>query len=181
MHTLFALFNHPHEAEAAYRELEALGTGKQRCAVVLHKDRLELKPSSEAPLFETAAASTFAKGTLLGGALGAALGAVLLGPFGLAAAGPLAAALFGGMTGAASGAYVGVIAGASDLEPVLKAMAEEIANGHVLLAVEPATADLAERAEHILVAHHGRIVHRHLLRGLTLQEHEAVFDPHHHP
>ncbi|MBK6519236.1 MAG: hypothetical protein IPM79_22575 [Polyangiaceae bacterium] len=54
MNTLFALFDHPYEAEAAFHDLEALGTGKDRCTVVMHKDRLESQPSSEAPLFETA-------------------------------------------------------------------------------------------------------------------------------
>lgn len=177
MHTLFALFDRPDDVAAAIRELETLGTPSNRCTIAVHKDRLEDLPSSETPLFETAAASTFARGTLLGGVLGAIAGALAFGPLGLVAAGPLAGTFFGLAAGAASGAYVGSISGASDVDPTFKRMAKEIERGAILLAVEPPSIDAAERAESMLNRHHGRVVHRHVLRPPTADERGNIDGP----
>ncbi len=169
-HVLFALFDSSKEVAAAISELESVGTPTRHCTVVAHRDGLESRPAGELELFETGAASMGARLAGLGAVVGAALGALAVGPLGLLAGGPLAAMLFATTTGSVVGGFTGIIAGASEADPSLKQVAEGLEKGHVLLAVEPPSAECAEKAEIVLRKHHAQLVHRHLLRGLTMEE-----------
>lgn len=82
-HTLFAVFPDVAAARSAMDELEAMGTPRASCSVVLHQKSLDRVPSGEMPLFETGAAEGAVKGTIGGAVAGAILGGVLALPFGL--------------------------------------------------------------------------------------------------
>lgn len=168
-HVIFALFDGPAEVTAALAELEAAGTPKQRCTVMVHRGGLDRLPASELALFETGAASMTARLA----AFGAAAGAVV----GLLAAGPVAVVLFTTTAGTIAGALTGVLAGASDADPTLHRLAAGLEEGKVLVSVEPSSLDCAERAERILHEHHARIVHRHMLQPTTRAERKEVEDP----
>lgn len=168
-HVVFALFDSSRGVTDVLHELEAAGTPKQRCSVIVHRGGLESLPASELALFETGFASMTARLA----ALGAVAGAVV----GLLAAGPIAVVLFTATAGSIAGALSGVLAGASDADPMLQRLAAGIEEGKVLLSIEPPSLDCAERAEHILHKHHARIVHRHLLRPMTVEERHEVESP----
>lgn len=173
MHTLYAIFDSPQACDAAIRDLESIGTldsPEHPCRLVVHKKGLEGEPASEMNLFETAAASTLARGTLLG-ALG---GAVLFGLVVYLATGLSAGAILGAIGGAITGLLVGALAGPSDIDPAYKAMAKEIELGKVLLAVEPASRRCEDRAQVILERHGGHVMHRHVVRPMTRREHAAM-------
>ncbi len=150
--------------------LDAAGTPAEHCTVVVHRGALERAPSSELSDFESGAATMTARISVLGAAAGALFGALAAGPLGLLAAGPLAAILLSTTAGTVVGAFAGLIAGATDADPSLKQLAAALEQGQVVLAVQPPSAECAERAERVLHEHHAHVVRRHILTGITPTE-----------
>lgn len=162
-HTLFAVFPDLAAARTAMEELEAMGTPRSSCSVVLHHSNLGRIPTGEMPLFETSAAEGAVKGTIGGAVAGAILGGVLALPFGLVGAGFLAAVLFGASSGSVFGLLEGAIIGSSEADPTLAELALALEEGKVLLAVQPPDRESAERAEALLRRSGASFTRRRLL------------------
>lgn len=143
-HLFFALFDTHQAATAAILELEALGTPRQQCTVVMHQGTIQDPDLGKG---ETNAAATAVQSFLASGAVGALMGGLVLSPLGILAVGPMAAALATGGAASLVGGLAGVLAGAEVLEPVVESMAAAVEAGKVLVTVRAPTLAIREDAE----------------------------------
>lgn len=159
-HTFYAVFETPELAAAAVTELDAIGTPRRRCGVIVHRDTLQ---ASELHGGETATRRGAVSGAVAGGALGALFGGLVLGPLGLVGAGAAAAALFGGVVGTAYGGAMGGLAASSGPDPTLETLLGDLRAGKVLVTIEAPGFTSEEEAEQLVLRHGGRVVHRRVV------------------
>ena len=147
-HVSYALFDDVDHARAAVDGVEASGTPREHCGVVLHKDRLD---DGAIGLAETSAGEGAREGAALGAILGSALGAAVMGPMGLVS---------GGALGALYGVVAGALAGSSGPDRRLESLAKELAAGKVLLIVEAPNLACRERADDMMREKGGHVEHK---------------------
>ena len=124
----------------------ASGVARDQCSIVVNQKDFD---ASKAEHAETGALSGFANGAALGGVLGAVAGGLLLG----IAAAPLAvagaSAIFGG--------FAGALGGTGHPEPLLERLAQQVAEGKVLLIAEAPDLESQARAHAAMQAHGGTV------------------------
>ncbi len=147
-HVSYGIFSDADHARAAIDGIEASGTPRRRCGVVLHKDRLDEGSTS---VSETDAAAGARDGAALGAILGAAAGAI---------AGALLGLLSGGALGAFYGVFGGALAGAATPDRSLEKLSKELATGKVLVVVEAPSLACRERADAVMRAQGGHVEHK---------------------
>jgi hypothetical protein len=148
MHVTYALFDDEEHARAALTEIEASGTPRRSCGVVLHKDHLD---EGLLHLSESGAAGGIREGVAIGGILGAGMGAAVVGPAGLVS---------GGALGALYGAVAGAIAGSGGPDWRLEQLSKRLADGKVLLVVEAPSFECREKADAAAAANGGHVEHK---------------------
>ncbi len=158
-HTLFVLFDDEKQASEAISALAREGIPEDGFSVIVHRDTLH---PSDLHLEETDARGGLLNGLAAGATLGALAGVLVGGPLGLLGIGPTAAAVFGAGAGSLYGLFAGGLAGASCPDPVLRRLADAVERGQVLVTVDVEGALHADRAEEILEAHGGHVVHKPL-------------------
>lgn len=146
------IFQNRRAADLAVEQLYAAGFSEREISVLMSDEtrgrEFGVHESSKAP--EGAAVGAAAGGTL--GAIAAgliAIGVVAVPGLGLVAVGPLLAALAGAGAGGAAGGLIGGLVGAGVPEHEAELLANEVAEGGILLGVY-AHDDNAKQAESIL-------------------------------
>jgi hypothetical protein len=159
--TIIGLFDSPHQAEAATRDLHAVGFARDNISFLASNARDDYALGREA---STADAGETEEGATVGATGGAVLGGVgglLVGVGALAipgvgpvvGGGVLLATLAGAGIGAAAGGLVGALAGAGIPEEEAHVYAEGVRRGGALVAVQVETDDEAYRAADVLNQH----------------------------
>lgn len=150
-----ALFESPDAAAAAYAGVQAGGCATEHCSAVLHEKHLD---DSGLTTDERAGREGARVGAVVAGTTGAVIGGLAALGGGLLGVGPLAAAAFGGGVMAAYGALLGGISGSDEPERHLRALAQEVENGSILIAVETDDDILEEMCKAVFAEHGGRQV-----------------------
>jgi len=110
------------------------------------------------PSGERAGREGAAEGAAVAGSVGAVLGGLAALGGGILGIGPLAAAAFGGGVMAAYGGLLGGISGSDEPERHLRALADDVEAGKVLIAVETEDPILEAMCEQVFARHGGRQV-----------------------
>jgi hypothetical protein len=152
---VYAVFESPKAAMAAFQEVQAKGCSTEHCSAILHERHLD---ESLLRTGERAGTEGAADGAAVAGALGAIVGGIAALGGGLVGIGPLAAAALGGGVMAAYGALSGRIAASDEPERHLRALAGEVEAGKVLIAVETDDPKLEALCEQVFLEHGGRQV-----------------------
>ncbi len=141
---IYALFDSPIRAVAAYAEILRSGCTDEHCSAIVHEKHIDegLLPSGERAGREAAG-----EGAALAGAAGAAIAGLAALGGGIFGIGPIAAAAAGGGVMAAYGALLGAISGSDDPERHLRELAEEVEAGRILIAVETDNPDMASMCQ----------------------------------
>jgi len=147
-HVTYGLFDDTDHARRALEAIEASGTPRRHCGVVLQQGRLD---EGLLGLGETAAAEAAREGAAIAGIFGAVLGGIAGGPAGVAALGAV---------GALYGALGGAIAGAGSPERHLDKLARRLAEGKVLLVVEAPSIACRDSADDVMAANGGEVQHK---------------------
>lgn len=150
-HVSYALFEDADHARTAIDAIEASGTPRQYCGVVLHKDHLDRE---EIGIAETGATEGAREGAILNSIVGAAIGAAMVGPVGLVS---------GGALGALFGAIGGALAGSSGPDRRLEQLSKKLSEGKVLVVVEAPSLACRDRADAAMRAHGGHVEHKPFL------------------
>ena len=154
--TIIGTFTDTHRAEAATRDLLALGLSSDELSVLVSE-------AAGNTHFAVAKGTKLSEGAASGGAIGGTLGAVAAGlaavsaivipGLGLLAAGPLVAALAGAGAGAATGGLVGGLIGLGVDEHRAKLVESSLADGHIVIGVQVDDSKLAESVEGVMMRH----------------------------
>lgn len=152
---VYALFDDPEAALAAYQTVQDSGCSTEHCTAVLHENHMD---NSLDPVSERASREGAIRGALIGGILGALLGgtAAIIG--GVVAVGPWAGAAIGGGLLAAYGALAGGIAGADEPEGQLRALEEDVSSGQIVITLETDDDELKKMCERVFKRYGGRLV-----------------------
>jgi alanine dehydrogenase len=152
---VYALFEDPEAALAAYQTVQDYGCSTERCTAVLHENHID---NSLDPVSELASREGAVRGALIGGLLGALLGgsAALIG--GVVAVSPWAGALIGGGLLAGYGALAGGIAGADEPEEQLRTLEDEVSSGRIVITLETDDDELKKMCERVFKRYGGRLV-----------------------
>lgn len=152
---VYAIFDDPDTAGAAYDDLRVSGCSGEHCSAIMHERHVDL---SALPSGERAGTEGAVAGAAVAGSAGAILAGLAALGGGLVGIGPLAAAAFGGGVMAAYGGLTGGLAGSDEAEKHLRALADDVEAGKILIAVETDDADLEEKCKKIFAKHGGRQV-----------------------
>lgn len=152
---VYALFESPEAATAAYASVQALGCSTEHCSALLHEKHID--PSSLTTR-ERAGTEGAVKGAAIGGTAGVVIGGFAALGGGLLGVGPLAAAAFGGGIMAAYGAVLGRISGSDEPDKHLRGLETEVESGKVLIAVETDDRELEKMCMKVFEEHGGRQV-----------------------
>jgi hypothetical protein len=152
---VYALFDSTAAAAAAYNAVQARGCSNEHCSAILHEKHIEESALTEG---ERAGREGARKGAIVAGTVGAAIGGLAAIGGGLLGVGPLAAAAFGGGVMSAFGALLGGISGSDEPEKHLRALANEVEEGKILIAVETDDDQLRSLCEEVFDDHGGRMV-----------------------
>jgi len=147
-HVSYGLFEDVQHAQLAMDAIEASGTPRHHCGVVLQKGRLDEGVLS---LSETAASQSAREGAAIVGVFGAIVGGIAAGPAGLVAIGTL---------GSLYGAIGGALAGAGSPDRRLDRLARHLTEGKVLVVVEAPSLTCRENADIAMAAHGGEVQHK---------------------
>jgi hypothetical protein len=147
-HVSYGLFDDTEHARAAIDGIEASGTPRHCCGVVLHKDRLDYGLLG---VRETGAPEGAREGAAVGALLGASVGAALMGPMGLVS---------GGVMGALYGVIGGALAGLSGPDRTLENLSKHLSEGKVLVVVEAPDLASREQADTVMRGNGGRVQHK---------------------
>jgi hypothetical protein len=147
-HVSYGLFEDAAHARLAIAAIEASGTPRRHCGVVLEQGRLD---EGLLGLRETAASEAAREGAVIAGAFGAALGGIAAGPAGFAAVGAL---------GALYGALGGALAGAGSPDRRLDQLAGRLAEGKVLVVVEAPSFACRDAADDAMRSNGGEVQHK---------------------
>lgn len=153
-HVTYGIFADVDMATEAVKAIEESSSLGQRCQVILEKDKLD---EGVLGLGETASSETLFLGLVVGGLLGAAAGAFAGGIqrwetlAGLAILG----SFFGGVAGA--------IGGAGAPERTLRKLESALRTGQVLVVVEADDYADRDRADFLLHACGGKVLHKALI------------------
>lgn len=150
-----ALFDSPDAAAAAYAAVQARGCATEHCSAVLHRKHIA---EDDLTTDERAGREGARDGALVAGTAGVVIGGLAALGGGLLGVGPLAAAAFGGGIMAAYGALLGGISGSDEPEKHLRALAKQVDEGGILIAVETDDAQLARMCTEVFEEHGGRPV-----------------------
>jgi hypothetical protein len=152
---VYALFEDPEEAFAAYHAVVSDGCSSEHCSAALHENRFD---DSLDPVADRASREGAARGAAIGGIVGAILGgaAVIVG--GIVTIGPLAAAALGGGVLAAYGALTGGIAGADEPQKELRELEGEVINGMIVISLETDDPELKKKCEAVFKRHGGKLL-----------------------
>lgn len=152
---VYALFEDPEAALAAYQTVQDNGCSSENCTAILHENHID---NSLDPASDRASREGAIRGALLGGILGAVLGgtATLIG--GIVAVGPWAGAAIGGGLLAAYGALAGGIAGADEPEEELRALEDDVSKGKIVITLETDDDELKNMCERVFRRYGGRLV-----------------------
>jgi hypothetical protein len=151
---VYALFDDPEAALAAYQTVQDNGCTSEHCTAILHENHID---NSLDPVSDRASREGAVRGALIGGILGAVLGgtAALIGGV---VVGPWASAAIGGGLLAAYGALAGGIAGADEPEGQLRALEDEVSSGRIVITLETDDDDLKKMCERVFKRYGGRLV-----------------------
>jgi hypothetical protein len=152
---VYALFDDPEAALAAYQTVQDSGCSTEHCTAVLHENQMN---TSLDPVSERASREGAVRGALIGGVLGSVLGgtAAIIG--GVAAVGPWAGAAIGAGLLAGYGALAGGIAGADEPEGELRALEDDVSSGSIVITLETDDAELKKMCERVFKRYGGRLV-----------------------
>src|SRR5690242_14198679 len=128
---VYALFEDPEAAFAAYHAVVAGGCSTEHCSAVLHENRFD---DSLDPTADRASREGAIRGALIGGVVGAVLGSAAVIAGGIVLIGPVFAAVLGGGVLAAYGALTGGIAGSDEPEKQLRELEGEVINGKIVIS-----------------------------------------------
>ena len=151
---IYALFEDPEAAFAAYQAVQERGCSSEHCSAILHEKLM----SSLDPSAERASREGAAQGAAIGGIVGAILGGAVAIVGGVIAVGPLAGAMVGGGLLAAYSALAGGIAGSDEPEKRLRELEEAVNNGKIVIALETDDRDLQKMCEAVFTQYGGQIV-----------------------
>jgi uncharacterized membrane protein len=150
-----ALFESSDAAAAAYAAVQARGCSSHHCSAILHEKHVE---EADLTTDERAGREGARDGALVAGAAGAVIGGLVGLGGGILGVGPLVAAAFGGGVMAAYGALLGSISGSDEPEKHLRALAKEVEDGKILIAVETDDKKLQAMCQSVFEQHGGRAV-----------------------
>src|SRR5690606_31478965 len=131
------------------------GCVTDHCSAILHQKHLD---ESGLTTDERAGREGARDGAMVAGTTGAVIGGLAALGGGLLGVGPLAAAAFAGGVMAAYGALLGGISGSDEPERHLRALAKDVEQGSILIAVETDDPALGEMCETVFAEHGGRQV-----------------------
>lgn len=152
---VYALFDDPDAAFAAYHAVVTGGCSTEHCSAVLHENRFD---DSLDPVADRASREGAIRGATIGGVVGAVLGSAAVIVGGVVTIGPLAAALLGGGVLAAYGALTGGIAAADEPEKQLRELEGEVINGMIVISLETDDPELKQMCEAVFRRYGGRML-----------------------
>jgi uncharacterized membrane protein len=152
-HHVHALFDSADAAAAAYATIQARGCSSERCSAFLHEKHVE---EANLTTDERAGREGARTGAMVAGAAGAVIGGLAALGGGILGVGPLVGAAFGGGVMAAYGALLGGISGSDEPEMHLRALAKEVEEGKILVAVETDDEELQSMCRMVFEENGGR-------------------------
>lgn len=152
---IYALFEDPDAAFAAYHAVVAGGCSSEHCSAVLHENRYD---DSLDPVADRASREGAIRGATLGGIVGAVLGGAAVIAGGVVTIGPVAAAVLGGGVLAAYGALTGGIAGADEPQKELRELEQDVINGLIVISLETDDPELEKMCEAVFKRYGGKIL-----------------------
>lgn len=152
---VYALFDSPEAAAAAFNAVQTRGCSSERCSAIVHEKHID---ESALTSGERASPEGARKGAVVAGAAGAVIGGLAALGGSLVGVGPLAAAALGGGVMAAYGTVLGALAGSDEPEKHMRALQRELEAGKTLIAVETDDAELEAMCEAAFEEHGGRAI-----------------------
>ena len=171
--TVVGVFTGPSEAERTLNGLKDAGFTPEQVSVVA-KDTQKNRDLVEGSGMQGAETTGAGTGALLGGIGGGILGWLVgigalaipgIGP--IVAAGAIATTLGGAAVGAAAGGLIGALAGAGVPEEEARGYEDSVRQGRILLTINAASDEQAERARSIFDQHGGADVRAYGVGGTT--------------
>ena len=150
---VYALFDSHEKAAAAHADLQAEGCSTEHCSAIMHERHVDISSLSNR---ERASREGTRKGAAVGGAAGMVIGGLTVLGGNLLGVGPLAAMALTGGAMAAFGGVLGGIAGSDEPDKHIRALAESVENGKVLIAVETDDPKLRKMCETVFERHGGQ-------------------------
>jgi hypothetical protein len=144
----YGLFEGVASARDAVAAIEASGTPRKQCGVVLHQNHLD---RDDLGIAETGAREGLRESAAVNSVVGAAIGAAILGPLGLVG---------GGVLGALVGVIGGSLAGSGAPDRGLEKLSKQLAEGKVLVIVEAPDLASREAADAAMRSHGGHVEHK---------------------
>ena len=152
---VYALFDDPEAAFAAYHAVVDGGCSSEHCSAVLHENQFD---DSLDPPVDRASREGAVRGAAIGGIVGAILGGAAVIAGGIVTIGPLAAAVLGGGVLAAYGALTGGIAGSDEPEKRLRELEGDVISGMIVISLETDDPELKKMCEVVFRRYGGKMI-----------------------
>lgn len=149
-HVLYALFPARSEADAAVREIRMAGIPPEHVTLVVHEGAID---QDDLEFSESDARKGLIRGGVAGGLGGAVLGVLLAGPVSLLPMNELIAGAGGLVLGGLIGGLGGTLFGAGLPDQGLKALADKLGPGRVLITAQVEGQTAYDQVEHIFQRH----------------------------